>query len=297
MRECTPEGVASVPRTAFVLPGGGSAGAMQVGILLALFRRGIRPDVLVGCSVGALNAFFLALDPTYAQVERLAGIWRGIERKHVFGESRSKMVARVALRHPHVYEPGPLRSLIAQFCVADDLSDAEVPVHVATTDLDNGAARWWTSGPAVDVLYASACLPGLFPPIRIGGNRYVDGGVLEPVPVRRAVNTDAEVIYVLGDADGIGPPPSRRLSALEVLIRSFAISRYGPLPDPTAVARAGQRVIVVPGADTSGIDLRDFSQTERLLTESAAVATRFLEREAPRPLPTVTNRGPQSSTT
>lgn len=270
-----------MPRTAFVLPGGGSAGAAQVGILQALFRRGIRPDVLVGCSVGALNAFFVALDPTYSQVERLAEIWRGIERKHVFGESRSLMLARIALRHPHVYESAPLRSLIRQFCTADDLAEVQVPLHVPTTDLDHGVARWWTSGPAVDVLYASACLPGLFPPITLNGSRHVDGGVLEPVPVRRAVDTDADVIYVLGDSDGFGPLPARRLSALEVLIRSFAISRYGPLPDPTALARAGQRVVVVPGADTAGIDLRDFSHTDRLITDSVRRAERFLDVEAP----------------
>lgn len=258
----------TTPRTAFVLPGGGSAGAVQVGILRALFRRGIRPDVLVGCSVGALNAFFVALDPTYAQVERLEEVWLRIDRKDVFGASLGRMVARLALRQPHLYEAAPLRSLIARFCPADDLAHTQVPVHVATTDLDLGVARWWTSGPAVDILYASACLPGLFPPIRLGGSRHVDGGVLEPVPTRRAVDTDADVIYVLGEPDGIGPPPAGRLSALEVLIRSFAISRYSNLPDPASLGRAGQRVVVVPGADTHGINIRDFSQTERLVSES-----------------------------
>jgi predicted acylesterase/phospholipase RssA len=95
----------------------------------------------------------------------------------------------------------------------------------------------------------------------------VDGGVLDPVPVQRALDLDAERVYVFGEAENIDPA-SHRMSALGVLIRSFAISRYTPLPDPAAMARLVQRVIVLPAAETAGIDMRDFSQTQRLISES-----------------------------
>jgi NTE family protein len=265
------------PDVAFVLPGGGSAGAVQVGILRSLLEAGIRPDVLVGCSVGALNAAYIAQSPTITQVRRMAVTWAGISRADVFGSSRTRTVARLVMRHSHLYEPEALRGLIRRCCAVTDLGDLKIPVHVVTTDLDNGVARWWNSGPAEDILYASACLPGLLPPVLLNGHRHVDGGVLEPAPVQRAVDLDATTVYVLGEV--VGPTeeePPGRLSALDVLVRSFAISRYSRLPDPAAVAREGQRVIVVPGASTVGITLTDFSHTRRLMAESYQRSRRFL---------------------
>jgi NTE family protein len=81
------------PEVAFVLPGGGSAGAAQVGILRSLLEAGIRPDVLVGCSVGALNAAFFAVEPTLDQVDRMETLWRGLSRGTVFGAGRTGLVA------------------------------------------------------------------------------------------------------------------------------------------------------------------------------------------------------------
>jgi NTE family protein len=271
------------PEIAFVFPSGGSSGAAQVGILRSLVEAGIRPDVVVGSSVGALNAAFFAIDPTIAQVDRLATIWRGLTREDVFGRNRYGTITRLLLRQDHIYTPGALRALIARFCALTELADTKVPVHVVTTDLDNGVARWWEAGPAIEILHASACLPGLFPPVMLGGHRHVDGGVLEPAPVQRAVDLDASTVYVLGEIVGPEDERPRRLTALDVLIRSFAISRYSRLPDPTALARAGQRVITVPGADTTDIEITDFSHTSRIIDESRVSSRRFLMSGEPEP--------------
>lgn len=264
------------PETAFVFPSGGSSGAAQVGILRSLVEAGIQPDVVVGSSVGALNAAFFAMDPTIAQVDRLATIWRGLTREDVFGRNRYGTITRVLLRHDHIYTPSALRALIARFCALTELAETKIPVHVVTTDLDNGVARWWEAGPAIDILYASACLPGLFPPAMLGGHRHVDGGVLEPAPVQRAVDLDASTVYVLGEIVGPEDERPRRLTALDVLIRSFAISRYARLPEPSALARAGQRVITVPGADATDVEITDFSHTSRIIDESRVRSRRFL---------------------
>lgn len=267
----------TTPEIAFVLPAGGSTGAVQVGILRALAERGIRPDVVVGCSVGALNGAFFALDPDVEQARRLAEVWHGLSRTDVFGAGWAQTVARLVRRQDHIFDPGPLRSLIRTLCPIRDLSDTPIPVHLVTTDLDLGIARWWTKGPAHQLLFASACLPGLFPPVVIDGRRHVDGGVLEPVPVQRAVDTDARVVYLLGQVSGPGDDDPRRMRALDVLLRSFAVSRYCRLPDPASLARAGQRVIVVPGASAVGIDITDFSHTRRLIRESVSRAHFFLD--------------------
>ena len=105
----------------------------------------------------------------------------------------------------------------------------------------------------------------------------VDGGVLEPIPVNRAVDTDARVIYVLGQNVGFGEDDPPQLAALHVLLRCFGISRYARLPDPASLARVGQRVIVVPGAPAGGIDITDFSHTDALISESVSCAHRFLD--------------------
>jgi NTE family protein len=267
----------SAPEIAFVLPAGGSTGAVQVGILRALAEREILPDVVVGCSVGALNATFFALDPGVEQARMLARVWHMLSRRDVFGAGGLRSLGRIIRRCEHVYDPRPLQSLIRSLVPIADLAESAIPVHVVTTDLDLAVAQWWTSGPAQALLYASACIPGLFPPAVIDGRRHVDGGVLDPVPVQRAVDTDASVIYVLGQNMGPADDVPPRMAALSVLLRSFGISRYAGLPEPTRLARTGQRVIVVPGARAVGIDITDFSQTERLISASVATAHRYLE--------------------
>ncbi|MBV9661774.1 MAG: patatin-like phospholipase family protein [Acidimicrobiales bacterium] len=264
------------PDIAFVLPSGGSGGAVQVGILLAALEAGIRPDLLVGSSVGALNAAYLATDPSVERVAGLAEIWQGLGRGDVFGSNHWYTVRRLAMRHDHIFSPAPLRSLIARFCPLERLEDARVPVQVVTTDLDHGVARWWSRGAASEVLYAAACLPGLFPPAHLDGHRHVDGGVLEPVPVGRALDLDAATVYVLGEQAGPEAESSRPRTALDVLIRSFDISRYARLPEPGAMGRPGQRVVTLPGAATTGIAITDFTHTARLITESYEASRRFL---------------------
>jgi len=200
-----------------------------------------------------------------------------LSRRDVFGGGRARTLARIIRRCDHIYDPAPLQALIRSLVPLADLGDAAIPVHVVTTDLDLGIARWWTRGPAHELLYASACLPGLFPPLHIDGRRHVDGGVLEPIPVQRAVDTDAGIVYVLGQAVGPGEDVPARMAALHVLLRSFGISRYARLPDPASLAHSGQRVVVVPGAPASGVDITDFSHTGRLIRDSVCSAHRFFD--------------------
>lgn len=261
---------------AFVFPSGGSTGAVQVGILGSLLEAGVVPDLMVGSSVGALNAAFMAAGPTLARAAALETVWLRLSRSDVFGRNGYGLVTRLLSRQSHIYTPTALRSLIARLCPLDDIAGGSTPLQVVTTDLDLGIAKWWGSGPAEEILYASACLPGLFPPASLGGHRHVDGGVLEPFPVQRAVDLDASVVYVLGEPPALDSSGAKRMNALDVLIRSFEISRYSKLPEPAAVARPGQKVIVVPGADTSGIAITDFRHTARLIRASREISRRFL---------------------
>lgn len=261
---------------AFVFPSGGSSGAVQVGILTSLLEAGIVPTMLVGSSVGALNAAYMAAGPTVERAAALETIWRRLSRVDVFGSNRCSPIARLIAGRSHVYTPAALRTLIATFCPLNDLSDGQARLEVVTTDLEHGVARWWKRGPATEILYASACLPGLFPPAELEGHLHVDGGVLEPCPAQRALELDASQVFVLGDLPALDVATSRKYTALDVLIRSFTISRYAKLPEPATLTRHRQQVMVVPGADTSGIAIHDFTHTARLISESREISRKFL---------------------
>ena len=276
-------------REAIVLSGGGSLGAAQVGALRALLDAGVRPDLFVGCSVGALNAAFLAMDPTPARVGELERAWRSLDRKDVFGPSR-RMAAQVlqaaVRREDHLYEPYALRSLVRRWIPIEDLADTAVPCHVVTTDLLSGRPCWWSAGDPVTVLSASACLPAIFPPVPLGGSVHVDGGVTCPVPVTRAVELGAARTWVVDVSGGSIGRRDERMNALDVLLLSFAISR-SHLDRPDGPPSASQRVVRLPKLDVGPVELRDFTQTARLIDAGHAAATEALRTEAvgavPRP--------------
>lgn len=265
------------PREAFVLSGGGSLGAAQVGALRALLEAGIRPDLLVGCSVGALNAAALAVDPTLERVEEMDRVWRAVGRADVFGRTRRLAPApllHAVRRDDHLYEGEALRALVRSWVPIRDLADTAVPCHVVTTDLERGQPVWWSTGDPVEVLSASACLPALFPPVRLGDSLHVDGGVTVPVPVERALELGAVRVWVLDVTGGGLGRRGSRMTALDVLLQSFAISR-AQLDRPVTGLRPDQRVIRLR-PDIGQLEMRDFSQTARLMAAGYAVAREAL---------------------
>jgi len=271
------------PRVAFALSGGGAHGAAQVGMLQGLLGAGIVPDVLVGCSVGALNAVYVAADPTVSAAERLADVWRSLHRRDVFGSPRRRPLLNALARRDHVYESTALMALIARICPVADLADLNVETHVVTTDLDHARPVWWTQGPAHSILAASTCLPGIFAPVVLHGaaglTRHVDGGVVAPIPVKYAADLQVDVVYVLDVARGTAPAPEK-LNAMDVLLRSFSISRYANLPDPASLARPGLEIVYLPSPDTFGRDMRDFSHSERYIDDARKATSMMLAHRA-----------------
>ena len=263
------------PRVAFALSGGGAHGAAQVGMLQALLEAGIVPDFMVGCSVGALNAVYVAANPTVAGTDQLAELWRTLRRRDVFGHPGRRTVLNALARRDHMYDNSALLSLIDRLCPVADLADLHVETHVVTTDLDTARPVWWSRGPAHSILAASTCLPGLFAPVLLPGEsgptRHVDGGVVAPIPVAHAADLEVDVVYVLDVARGTAPAPEK-LNAMDVLLRSFSISRYANVPHPSTLARPGREIVCLPSPDTFGRDLQDFSYTERYIDE-ARIAT------------------------
>ena len=265
-------------RDAFVLSGGGSLGAIQVGALQSLMDAGVRPDALIGCSVGSLNATFLAMDPRRERLDDLEKLWLSLNRADIFPASRRSIAGHLVRRDTHLYEPHGLRDLVDRLVPASDIADLAVPVHIVTTDLFNGQPVWWTSGDPRQILVASASLPGLFPPVEIGGSLHVDGGVTCPVPVQRAVELGAERIWVFDVTGGSLGRRDERMTALDILLTSFAISRYRlashELPDPPM-----RPVIPMPRVELGNHELRDFSRTTELIEMGRQAGARMVQNE------------------
>jgi NTE family protein len=263
---------------AVVLSGGGSLGAVQAGALRSLLEAGIRPDLLVGCSVGALNAAFVAVDPTVERASRLESLWKGLERAQVFPSSRRSVAGHLVRRDAHLYEPHGLHALVDQWIPVRDLGATQVPCHVVTTDLLAGEPCWWSVGDPHSVLVASASLPGLLPPVELGDSLHVDGGVVCPVPTQRAVELGARRIWILDVTGGSLGRRDERMTALDVLLMSFAISR-NRLSRFEGNAHAGQELFRLPRLTFGKHDLRDFSRTPELI-ELGRDAGRRLVSEA-----------------
>ena len=184
-------------RTAFVLGGGGVLGATQVGMLRALLDRGVRPDLVLGTSIGSVNGAFVAADPTPAAADRLAQIWRTVREEGDFLENPFKQAARAAKHRTHFMSTRPLRRLVDERLGVERIEDLAVPFQCVAAHIESSKARWFTSGPITPAILASCAVPGMFRPIEIDGQHFLDGGLVHSIPVGRALELGATEIYVL----------------------------------------------------------------------------------------------------
>lgn len=264
------------PRTAWVLGGGGTLGSMQVGMLQALVDRRERPDAVFGCSVGSLNGLAMAADPTEAGVERLRRIWLEIDEADVFPSSRVNGPWMLLRRGLSLYPDHGLRDLIHRCAPYDRIEDYPIPFECVATDLHRGTARWFDQGPVERPVLASCALPAAFPPVEIEGVTYIDGAVVDNVPISRAVAQGFDRIVVLhvGNFERPRPRPKR---PIDVLLQSFSISRNHRFSHEVANPPAGVELIVLPGVDPGSVKRTDFSRGPELISRAHAAAAAYLD--------------------
>jgi len=183
-------------RTAYVLAGGGSLGAAQVGMLEALVAAGDRPDLVIGVSAGAINAAFFATNPSPATVERMARLWRTFTTRRALGLSWRSLLGLIGLRD-HVASAAGLRGLLEAELGYDRIESAPTPLHLVCTDLLTGQEVVLSQGAIVEAVLASAAIPGVFPSVTIGGRALVDGAVATNTPIATAIRLGATRVVVL----------------------------------------------------------------------------------------------------
>jgi NTE family protein len=272
------------PRTAFVLSGGASLGALQVGMLRALYERAITADVLVGTSVGALNAAFIASRPqTPETTSELARVWRRIERADAFPLSLRTVVGGLSGQRDHLVPAHGLRRIVERHVELDDLADAAVPLSLIAFDVTVGAEAVLCDGPAVDAILAACSIPGIFPPMAIGEKLLVDGGVVNNTPISHAVELGAERVYVLPTQEAPYAQPSPPRTALDASIYALGLLVGSRLE--ADIARYGQEVelIVLPAPNTQHVQPTDFEHSSRLTADAHAASREALARVAAGP--------------
>ena len=183
-------------RTAFVLAGGGSLGAVQVGMLQELAAAGVLPDLLVGVSAGALNGAFFALDPSLGMLERMAQLWARVRRRDVMTLSLGSVLAVLGFRS-HLADARGLRHLLERELPYREFAATKVPLHIVAADQRTGAEVLLNSGAVIDAVLASTAIPGIYPAVRIGERLLVDGVVATGTPIATAVRLGATRLIVL----------------------------------------------------------------------------------------------------
>jgi NTE family protein len=231
-------------RTAFVLGGGGLLGAHEVGMLRALSEAGIRPDLVVGTSIGALNGAFVAADPDGAAA-RLARMWEGEELRQVFSENLWGRAARLVRSGTHLHSLEPLRRTLEDALPGKDVGDLALPFQCVAATIETASARWFASGPVVPAILASCAVPGLLPPVEIDDQHYFDGGLVDSIPVGRAVTLGATTVYVL-QVGRIESPLEVPTRPWEVGLVAFEIARRHRFHEEMASLPSEVRVHVLP---------------------------------------------------
>jgi NTE family protein len=262
---------------AFVLSGGGPLGALQVGTLRALFEQGIKPDLVVGTSVGALNGAFLAFDPSPKGVEKLADLWRGLGDSDLFPLGRFKPTwARMVARGDRVFDNSGIRKLIESRVGDADFGDARIPLAVVATDLETGAEEVFTAGDVARPLLASTAMPGIFPPIEINGSRYVDGGVSDAVPIGPAVSLGARTVYVI-DASSHGRQSRPLIRPMDYLLHGFSLARSQRFRIERPLFEERIKLVVLPTPPLEFfVPMTSMRYTQQLIDMSYAHTRRFL---------------------
>jgi len=263
-------------KTAFVFAGGGSRGAAQIGMAQALVARGISADAVYGASVGAINAAGFSSDPTGEGIQKMAAHWRRITRDDIFPQGRVPSAVRYFQQREAVHHNANLRAVIEAGINFDRMEDATVHLEVVATSLHDGQTRWFTSGPAVERILASAALPALLPPVEIDGELFIDGGVVDNVPIGRAIAEGAERVFVLL----CGPlhyTPHRYRRPVEAVLTAFFIAVHSRFVRELEQLPEGVEVIVFT-IDTEPVSrYDDFSGTDALISAGRANADAVLE--------------------
>jgi NTE family protein len=267
--------------TAFVLGGGGVHGAAEVGMLQALAARGIVPELVLGTSVGALNGALVAADPQTA-VDRLTHLWATIDEYSPFDASLIERASTFARTRTHLHGNHRLQRLLRTHLDVRRFEQLALPFQCVAASIERAGARWFDRGELIPALLATTAVPGLLPPVEIDGEHHLDGGLVDSIPVGRAIELGARRIYVLqvGRVEQPLRPPTR---PWEVGLVAFEIARRHRFMEAMARIPSDVEVHVLPSGtdlaptDTAQFRYRDTSIVAERIATAAEASAAYLD--------------------
>lgn len=278
-------------RVAFVLSGGATHGAVQVGMLQALLDAGIVPDLLVGTSVGAMNAAVFSPNATPEGLKHLRSLWIEAPRSLIFPLRARGSIRRLRSRDRHLFPNAGLRTWIESNLRYQRLEEFPIPLHVMATDMATHSAVQISHGDAATALLASASLPGVFPPVERGGRVLADGGTTANIPVGPAMLLGATRIYVLSPQPGAAESwpateAASRVSRInEAALRALDnwFGRPAKNAEDAIEAQASEHikrnrieVVRLPSPYVADVSPFSFRHSSRLIDEAFAVSAAWL---------------------
>jgi len=252
-------------------------------MLRALLEAGHRPDIVLGTSIGAINGAVLAADPTMAAVDKLEELWSGLGEASVFEDSFMTRIGTALRSHTHIYSNTALRRTLDSALPVKLIEELTVPFQCVAASIERAAEHWFTTGPITDAVLASSAIPGLLPPVEIDDEHYLDGGLVNSIPVGRALALGAKNVFVL-HVGRLEQPLQAPRRPWEVAAVAFEIARrhrftrdMGELPENVAVH------VLPTGTDINGatswkqyMRYRDFSHTRARIEQAYRASTAFL---------------------
>lgn len=250
-----------------VLGGGGLKGLAHVGVFRALAERGLVPGLCIGTSVGALIGAAWAAGRT---PDEMAAYARGVRRKHIFRVAHTDMALR-RMFAPAVYRPEPLDGLIRDLVGDRTYRDLDRPLFVNSVDLNSGQQVLW--GPpglegvrVADTVFASCALPGIFPPRRIDDRWFVDGAVVDNLPVRAAALATPHPIIAVNLSGGAHPATDvQEQGFAATYVRGLELVMFAQVAGALRAWDGPPLLLIEPRVEQ--ISMFAFDRTEELLQE------------------------------
>lgn len=259
----------------FALGGGGSLGAVQVGMAQALSDHGVHPDLVAGTSIGAINGALLASDPQ-GGASRLSHLWNDVDAKALLPGGILRRLWILWRTKTHLYDT-PAVARVMQREVGDiDITELAIPYAAMALDVETGSTVRLTSGRLASAIEASSAIPGVFPAVERYGRTLWDGGLLINVPVLEALDMGAASLVV---CDCVFPDQRLEVprSLADTVVYAMAVQmREQALRDMPIAARSVP-VLYLPGPRPRMVSPLDFRQTSALMSEGYVAARSFLD--------------------
>lgn len=274
---------------AIVLSGGGNRGAIEAGALQALFAHGIQPGILVGSSAGALNAAFVALDPTPAGTDRLADLWRSLRRRDVFRGNPATMALRLLLGYDSLFSSRALHRLVESHLPPGVTTFGDLPegvqLYVTASNLNTGTLYLYGEDPSAslaEAVLASAAHPIVFEPVEANGQQYVDGGAMSNVPIEIAIEKGATTIYAINVGYG-GEPRPNITNLPNIISRTISVMLHQHLLDDleAAAEMPGVALHHIHISAFQGTQMWDFSHSAEMIAAGYRATEEYLAHPQP----------------